>query len=111
MEARATAKMIRIAPRKARLTIDLVRGKGISEASAILSNLNTKASRIITKVLTSATANAVNNLGIDEKTLFVKEAFINEGPTIKRMKAGARGQAKPIAKRTSHVTLIVGDKN
>ena len=111
METKATAKMIRIAPRKARLTIDLVRGKKVSDAAVILSNLNTKASRIITKVLASASANAVNNLGMDDKELFVKEAFINEGPTMKRGKAGARGQSKPIMKRTSHVTVIVGDKN
>lgn len=111
MEARATAKVIRIAPRKARLTIDLVRGKSITEATAILSNLNTKASRIVTKVLKSAIANAVNNLGMDEKTLIIKEAFINEGPTIKRARMGSRGYVDPILKRTSHVSVVVGTKN
>lgn len=110
METKATAKMIRIAPRKARLTIDLVRGKKVSDAAVILSNLNTRASRIITKVLTSATANAVNNLGMNDQDLIVKEAFINEGPTLKRMKAGSRSHVNPILKRTSHVTVVVGDK-
>ena len=110
MEAKATAKMIRIAPRKARLTLDLVRGKSVSDANAILSNLNTRASRIITKVLVSATANAVNNLGMDDQLLIVKEAYINEGPTLKRIRPVARGQAHRILKRTSHITLVVGDK-
>jgi len=109
MEAKATAKMIRIAPRKARLTLDLVRGKSVVDANAILSNLNTKASRIIAKVLTSATANAVNNLEMDDQKLVIKEAYINEGPTLKRIRPVARGQAHRIFKRTSHITIVVGE--
>ena len=86
MEARAIAKNVRIAPRKARLVIDLVRGKSVAEAEVILSNLNKEAARLIKKVLVSATANATNNLGLKVEDLKVKEAYINEGLVMKRMK-------------------------
>ena len=76
MEARAIAKNVRIAPRKARLVIDLVRGKSVAEAEVILSNLNKEAARLIKKVLVSATANATNNLGLKVEDLKVKEAYI-----------------------------------
>ena len=110
MEARAIAKNVKIAPRKARLVIDLVRGKDVIEADIILSNLNKEAARLIRKVLTSAVANAENNLGLDKENLFVSEAYINEGITLKRMKFGSRGHADPIKKRTSHITIVVSDK-
>lgn len=110
MEARAIAKNVKIAPRKARLVIDLVRGKDVTEADIILSNLNKEAARLIRKVLTSAVANAENNLGLDKDNLFVKEAYINEGITLKRMKFGSRGHVDPIKKRTSHITIVVSDK-
>ncbi len=110
MEARAIAKNVKIAPRKARLVIDLVRGKDVKEADIILSNLNKEAARLIHKVLTSAVANAENNLGLDKENLFVKEAYINEGITLKRMKFGSRGHVDPIKKRTSHITIVVSDK-
>ncbi len=111
MEARAIAKGVRIAPRKARLTIDLIRGKDVAEADIILANLNTKASRIIRKVLTSATANAENNLELNKENLYVSEAYINEGKTMKRGRAGAKGRPDPILKRTSHITVVVSEKN
>ena len=111
MEARAIAKGVRIAPRKARLTIDLIRGKDVQEADIILANLNTKASRIIRKVLTSATANAENNLELNKENLYVSEAYINEGRTMKRGRAGAKGRPDPILKRTSHITVVVSEKN
>lgn len=111
MEARAIAKGVRIAPRKARLTIDLIRGKDVQEADIILANLNTKASRIIRKVLTSATANAENNLELNKENLYVSEAYINEGKTMKRGRAGAKGRPDPILKRTSHITVVVSEKN
>ena len=95
MEAKAIAKGIRIAPRKARLVIDLVRGKDVAEADTILANINKEASRQIRKVLTSAVANA----------------DINEGQTLKRMKFGSRGHVDPIKKRTSHITIVVSEKN
>ena len=111
MEARAIAKTVRIAPRKARLVIDLIRNKNVIEAYHILSNLNKEAARIIRKVLTSATANAENNLGLDKNNLYVKEAYVNEGQTMKRARMGSRGHVDPIKKRTSHITVVVSEKN
>ena len=110
MEARAIAKNVRIAPRKARLVIDLVRGKSVAEAEVILSNLNKEAARLIKKVLVSATANATNNLGLKVEDLKVKEAYINEGLVMKRMKFGSRGHVDPIKKRTSHIKIVVSEK-
>ncbi len=109
MEAKAIAKGVRIAPRKARLTIDLIRGKDVTEADIILANLNREASRAIRKVLTSAVANAENNLSLDKENLYVKEAYINEGRTMKRGRAGAKGRPDPIKKRTSHITVVVSE--
>ena len=111
MEARAIAKNVKIAPRKARLVIDLVRGKSVVEDDIILANINIEAARLIRKVLTSAVANAENNLGLDKKTLYVKEAYINEGQTMKRARMGSRGHVDPIKKRTSHITVVVSEKN
>ncbi len=110
MEAKAVAKTVRIAPRKARLVIDLVRNKSVNEADKILATLNKESARIIRKVLTSAVANAENNLGLDKEKLYVKEAYINEGATMKRMRFGSRGRIDPIMKRTSHITVVVGEK-
>lgn len=111
MEAKAIAKGVRIAPRKARLVIDLVRGKNVAEADTILANVNKESSRQIRKVLTSAVANAENNLNLDKTKLYVKEAYINEGQTLKRMKFGSRGHVDPIKKRTSHITIVVSERN
>ncbi|MCI5702453.1 MAG: 50S ribosomal protein L22 [Erysipelotrichaceae bacterium] len=111
MEARATAKEVRTVPRKARLVIDLIRGKSVKEADIILKNLNKESARLIRKVLISATANAENNLGLNKDNLYVKEAFINEGRTLKRMRFGSRGHVEPIKKRTSHITIVVSDRN
>ncbi len=110
MEAKAIAKGLRIAPRKARLVIDLIRNKSVEEADNILSNLNKDAARMSKKVLTSAVANATNNLGLDKSKLYVKEAYVNEGQTMKRMKFGSRGHVDPIRKRTSHITIVVSDE-
>jgi len=110
METKAIAKGLRIAPRKTRLVIDLIRGKSVVEADKILSNLNKEAARLGKKVLTSATANAENNLGLDKTKLYVKEAYVNEGQTMKRMKFGSRGHIDPIKKRTSHITIVVSDE-
>ena len=111
MEARATAKEVRTVPRKARLVIDLIRGKSVKEADIILKNLNKESARLIRKVLISATANAENNLGLNKDNLYVKEAFINEGRTLKRMRFGSRGHVEPIKKRTSHITIVVSDRS
>lgn len=109
MEAYAIAKGVRIAPRKARLVIDLIRGKNVEEADKILKNINKEASRLSRKVLVSAVANAENNLGLNKKDLVVKEAIVNEGQTMKRMKFGSRGHVDPIKKRTSHIKIVVSD--
>lgn len=109
MEAYAIAKGVRIAPRKARLVIDLIRGKSVEEADKILKNINKEASRLSRKVLVSAVANAENNLGLNKKDLVVKEAIVNEGQTMKRMKFGSRVHVDPIKKRTSHIKIVVSD--
>ena len=111
MEAKAIAKTVRIAPRKARLVADLIRGKKVGEAYAILKNTDKKASEIIEKVLMSAVANADHNLNLDVDTLFVKEAFVNEGATLKRFRPRAKGSASSIMKRTSHITVVVAQVN
>ena len=111
MEARAIAKGLRIPPRKARLIIDLVRGKSVVEADKICRNYNSEAARLTLKVLTSAVANAENNLGLDKTKLYVSKAYVDEGQTLKRMKFGSRGHVDPIKKRTSHITIIVSEKN
>ena len=109
MEARAIAKNVRVAPRKARLVIDLVRGKSVVEADIILKNINKESARLIRKVLTNATANAENNLGLKKEDLKVSKAYIDEGLVMKRMKFGSRGHVDPIKKRTSHITIVVSD--
>ena len=110
MEAYAMHKMAIVAPRKARMTLDLIRGKSVKDARAILNNTNTKSSRLILKVLNSATANAVNNLNLKEEELFVSECFINPGPVLKRIKFGSRTKVDRRDKRTSHITVKVSDE-
>ena len=110
MEAKATAKMVRISPIKARLVVDLIRGKDASEALIILNNYNNKASRLIKKVLDSAIANAVNNNKMDEKTLYVAEARVDAGPVMKRMMFDSRGHVGRKDKRTSHIVVTVANR-
>ena len=109
MEAYAMHKMAIVAPRKARMTLDLIRGKRVTDARAILKNTNTKSSRLIIKVLNSAVANATNNLNLKEEELFVSECFINPGPVLKRVKFGSRTKVDRRDKRTSHITVKVSD--
>ncbi|ANK60151.1 MULTISPECIES: 50S ribosomal protein L22 [Loigolactobacillus] len=109
-EARAIAKTVRIAPRKARLVVDLIRGKSVADAIAILKFTPRAASPIVTKVLNSAIANAENNFDLDAENLVVAQAFVDEGPTLKRFRPRAKGSASPINKRTSHVTVVVAEK-
>jgi len=111
MEARAIAKGVRVPPRKARLVIDLVRGKSVSEADRILSNLNKEAARVVRKVLISAVANAENNQKLDKEKLYVNYIVANEGKVMKRVQAGPRGYASPIKKRTSHIIVAVSERN
>ncbi|MCF7931694.1 MAG: 50S ribosomal protein L22 [Acholeplasmataceae bacterium] len=110
MESKAIAKTVRIAPRKARLVIDLIRGKDIKEAQAILMFTPRGASPIILKVLNSAIANAEHNNNANAEHLYVKEAFVNEGVRIKRLLPRAKGRGDIIKKRTSHVTVVVAER-
>lgn len=111
MEAKAIARTVRIAPRKARLVVDLIRGKSVDEALAILRYTPRAASPIVEKVLKSAVANAEHNYNIDTANLVVDKVFVDEGPTMKRYKARARGRATQINKRTSHITVVVSDQS
>src|SRR5690625_3558055 len=108
--ARAQLKQDRIAPRKARLVIDVLRGKEVGEAIAILRHTNRGASPIIEKVLQSAIANAEHNYEMDPDNLVVSEAYVNEGITLKRFRPRAQGRASAINKRTSHITVVVSEK-
>ncbi len=110
MEAKAVAKYIRMSPRKARHVIDLIRGKAITEALAILKFTPNKATEAIEKAVKSAVANAEHNYEMNADNLYVAKAFVDGGPTIKRFKPRAMGRADSIAKRTSHVTVIVSEK-
>lgn len=110
MEAKAVARYVRIAPRKARLVIDLIRGKSVEEALAILRFTPRAASPIIEKVLKSAVANAEHNYNMDVRRLVVEKAYVDEGPTMKRYRPRAMGRASRINKRTSHITVVVSEK-
>ena len=109
-EGRATAKHIRIAPRKVKIVLDLIKGKSIDEAFAIVKYTPKAASEAIYKVLKSAEANAVNNNGLDRELLYVSEAFANQGVTMKRIMPRAKGSAYRINKRSSHITVAVKEK-
>jgi large subunit ribosomal protein L22 len=116
MEARAESRHNRHSPRKMRLVIDLIRGKSVNEAFAILQFSKKKGAEIIDKTLRSAVANARNkaeNDGevVDVDDLFVKEAFVNEGTRLKRWRAAAQGRAAPITHPTCHVNIVVGTKD
>ncbi len=110
-EVKAVARTVRIAPLKARLIINLIRGKNVAEAKAILYNQPQKAARIIEKVLNSAIANAVNNANLNEDELYVKACYVDEGIVMKRAKMDSRGRVGRNDHRTSHITVVVGEKN
>ena len=109
-QAKAIAKFVRIAPRKARIVIDLIRGKDIDDAYAILKFTPKRGSAIIEKVLRSAVANAENNFDMDGNNLYVAACYVDGGPTLKRIQPRSRGQAFSILKHTSHITVIVKEK-
>ena len=111
MEVRATAKTLRIPPRKARLVLDLIRGKDVEEATAICKFTPNVAAEAVGKVLKSAGANAVNNNDMDETKLYVKACYANEGVTLKRFMPRAKGSASAIHKRTSHITVVVDERD
>lgn len=110
MEAKAIAKYVRMSPRKARLVANLIKGKDIQEAEAILRYTPNKAAKVIQKVMLSAAANAENNLELDRTNLVVKSAVIDQGPSIKRIKPRAQGRADRMVHRTSHVTVVVAER-
>ena len=110
MEAKSSAKYVRIAPRKVRIVIDLIRGKDVTEALAVLKNTPKVASGVIYKVLKSAIANAEHNYDMNSDALFVSAAFVDQGPTMKRVHPRSRGQAFKILKRSSHVTVVVKER-
>ena len=110
MNVQARARFIRQSPYKVRLVLDLVRGLPVHEARHVLDFANRRATEPVRKVLESAVANARHNHALDAGELFVVSAFADEGPTLKRMRPRARGRASRILKRTSHVTIVVGDR-
>ena len=110
MEAKAFAKYIRISPRKVNIVCELIRGKNVKEAAAILANVPKAACEPLSKLLKSAAANAENNHGMDPEKLYVSETFATPGPIIKRMMPRAQGRGYRINKRTSHITLVVKER-
>ncbi|WP_379971393.1 50S ribosomal protein L22 [Ectobacillus sp. sgz5001026] len=110
MQAKAVARTVRIAPRKVRLVVDLIRGKQVGEAIAILRHTPKTASPVVEKVLNSAIANAEHNYDMDPNNLIVSATFVDEGPTLKRFRPRAMGRASQINKRTSHITIVVSEK-
>ena len=110
MEAKAHLKYARISPRKVKIVLDLIRGKDVAQAMAILKNTPKSASEYLTKLLRSAVANAENNFNMDASKLYVSECFVCPGPILKRIMPRAQGRACRILKRTSHVTITVKER-
>jgi large subunit ribosomal protein L22 len=115
MEAMAKARFIRVTPMKARRVVDLVRGKQADEAVAVLRFAPQAASEPVLKVVQSAIANALEGARrdgqrLDSATLYISEAFVDEGPTLKRFRPRAQGRAGRILKRTSHITVVVAER-
>ena len=111
MEAKAHLKYARISPRKVKIVLDLIRGKDVGVAMAILQNTPKSASEYLIKLLGSAVANATNNFNMDASKLYVAECFVCPGPTLKRIMPRAKGSADRILKRTSHVTMTVKERD
>ncbi|NMM63505.1 50S ribosomal protein L22 [Clostridium sp. P21] len=110
MEAKSIAKYVRMSSMKVGVVLDLIRGKNVNEAFAILKYTPKDAAEVINKVLKSAVANAENNLSLDINNLYVAEAYACQGPTLKRFRPHAQGRAFRIKKRTSHVTVVVKER-
>ncbi len=111
LEARAELKYARIAPRKVKIVADLIRGKNVDEALAIVKFTPKASSEIVEKLLKSAIANAENNHGMDRSKLVVSSIYANQGPTLKRIRPAAKGSAVRIRKRTSHITIVLRESN
>ncbi|MBV8087301.1 MAG: 50S ribosomal protein L22 [Chloroflexi bacterium] len=110
MEVRATAKYVRMSPRKVRLVVDAIRGKRVTEAEGILRALPQAAAREVYKVVHSAAANAENNYDMTREDLVVVRAMADEGPTLKRWRPRPQGRAVPIMKRSSNITVVVDER-
>ena len=110
MQAKAIARTVGVTPRKARLVVDLVRGKTVVEALEILSVLNKSAVTPVTKVIKSAVANATNNFNMDESSLYIKEAYVDDSIRMRRFLPRAKGSASGLVKRTCHITIVVADE-
>lgn len=110
MNAKAVVRFSRIAPRKARQVIDMIRGKRVGDAQTILKFTPRFAAEVIGKVLNSAIANAENNHKMNRDRLYISEAYVDQGPTMKRYMPRAQGRASAIHKRTSHITIVVAEK-
>ena len=110
MEVKAGSKFVRVSPRKARIVVDLVRGKSVEQAREILAFTNRGIAETVEKTLNSAVANAEHNNHLNAATLVVKRAFVDEGPTLKRIRPRAKGSASRINKRTSNITIIVAPR-
>lgn len=110
MEVKAKARYLRMSPRKVRLVIDAVRGLGVERALDQLQFINKAASHPVRKLLKSAIANANHNHEIKKDNLYIKQIFVDQGPTLKRWRARAFGRAAPIRKRTSHITVVLAER-
>ncbi len=110
MRVKARARGVRVSPQKVRLILEALRGKSVDEALAILQFLPSPNARKVAKVLSSAVANAENNYQLSSSNLKVLEAFADDGPRLKRVRFKGRGRVNPILKRTSHITVVVGDE-
>ncbi len=109
MEAKAVSRFVRVSPRKARIVVDLIRGKSIEQARETLAFTNRAVAEVVEKTLNSAVANAEHNQHVNARQLFVKSCYVDEGPTLKRYRPRAKGSASRIRKRTSHITVIVSN--
>ena len=110
MEAKASVKFVRMSPRKVQIVCDLIRGKDVATAAAILMNTRKAACEPLMKLLKSCAANAENNLGMSKDNLFVAECYADQGPTLKRVQPVSKGRAYRILKRTSHITVVLDAK-
>jgi len=110
LEVRAVAKYIRMSPRKVRLVADLVRGMDVNEALTLLRFTPKAAAKVVAKTIASAAANAEENYGLSTDDLYIAKITVDEGPTLKRGRAGARGRFKPILKRSSHITVVLAER-
>ena len=110
MEAKAYLRHARIAPRKVQIVLDLIRGKDTDMEMAILKNTPKAACELLEKLLKSAIANAENNHDMDKDNLYVAECFVCPGPIMKRIRPRAQGRAVRVLKRTSHITLVLKEK-